>query len=725
MHITQLRLQNFRQHQNRSVDFRKAGCQLLVGENGSGKSGIVHAIKFAMSGSLPLNKKEFITWGQRTGSVELDFTCRDGEYTVIRSLHNSGVVLRNRTTNESIVGHADVNKRISSLLGTQGRLVESLLFQSQGEIDAFFRMRPADRTKYFHSLFDTERLSKLHASLISTSAGIQPFVVDLPPSLAMESVESLNRFTANLNAALATKASVQNTVASTDIEKLQVELNNALAWRMQVASIQQQYPGCDFQSKLVELKAVQSNAGQAVSNLNDKIVKVQADLAGLTSLFDSASQLQNNYRNQKMQWDRKCSAKQSLDAALSNPIPSVPEDLVKRVTNLEADRQNTLPEVAKHEANLNSLSALLQTFSQKDGCCPTCGTTKIVDISGNTQDLNSLVAKTKEFMAEGSEKLKAIREKYNLLGSQLTTARSELKAAQDAEQTAQRNLQHLKSMYEAMALVQDPGPEPVTADYKSELDAKTKELNVLRQSLFNTQNEYNKVSQDIEQLSRISQQYSELVNKLATVDFSGLESKLKTLIVQKQQLDECDRSIAVFTQEINTINGRLETLRKTQAKTKKARERLDLVETLRNIFHPSALPLEIVKRQTTALELLWNELLSILSVPFNILITQGLEVNFEYMTPVGKISTEAATASGGQQCCAGLALALAAHRLFCPEAGFVVLDEPTYGLDANHVELVGDLFDKLESYAESNKLQILLVSHESTLKDKFKSVIHL
>jgi len=50
MIITQLRLQNFRQHQDKTIDFRPSGCQLLVGENGSGKSGIVHAIKFAMSG---------------------------------------------------------------------------------------------------------------------------------------------------------------------------------------------------------------------------------------------------------------------------------------------------------------------------------------------------------------------------------------------------------------------------------------------------------------------------------------------------------------------------------------------------------------------------------------------------------------------------------------------------------------------------------------------------
>jgi len=689
------------------------------------KSGIVHAIKFAMSGDLPGNKKDFVTWGQRTGGVELDFTCRDGNYTIIRSLHNSGVVLRNRANNESVIGHSDVNKRISALLGTRGRLVESLLFQSQGEVDAFFRMRPADRTKYFHNLFDTDRLSKINASLVAVVNGLSGHVVELPELMWSEAETSRLRYTEQLSVSNSALDALRLTGNTADVSKLQTELNNALVWRMQLASIEQQYPNWDFDSVIQSRKQQLTLAINQIENFNNLIATLQADLVTKNNQLEQFVQLQAAYRNQKLQWDRRTEAKANLDKAAAEPVVEVPAVLKEELASLTKKIEEWVADLAKNRATLNSLLQLNQTFSKADGCCPTCGTTKLVDKDGNVQDLNSLLARTAEFIKEANQLIATGEKSVAELRKQSVDTSLLIQGAQLAEDTRVRNLQHATYIFGALETVTPPGPEPVSSNSKSEVDAINAQLAAARQGLLVEQTTQNRLTQEITTLTAAAAQRKDLTEKLQTVDFVKLESQLKTLIVHKQQVEEQERSIAVFSKELQEVTERIKVLNATRAKTKRAKDRIELVETLRNIFHPTALPLEIVKRQTNALELIWNELLSILAVPFNVLITQGLDVNFEYMTPAGKVSTDAASASGGQLCCAGLAMNLAAHRLFCPEAGFVVLDEPTYGLDANHVELVGDLFDKLESYAESNRLQILLVSHEATLKDKFKSVISL
>jgi putative ATP-dependent endonuclease of the OLD family len=54
MHITELRIRNFRNFLKAKVSFRE-GVNTLIGENGSGKTNVMHAIRLLLDESLERN----------------------------------------------------------------------------------------------------------------------------------------------------------------------------------------------------------------------------------------------------------------------------------------------------------------------------------------------------------------------------------------------------------------------------------------------------------------------------------------------------------------------------------------------------------------------------------------------------------------------------------------------------------------------------------------------
>ena len=78
--------------------------------------------------------------------------------------------------------------------------------------------------------------------------------------------------------------------------------------------------------------------------------------------------------------------------------------------------------------------------------------------------------------------------------------------------------------------------------------------------------------------------------------------------------------------------------------------------------------------------------------------------------------------SGGQLCCASLSFLLALKELFARDIGFIVLDEPTYGLDSDRLARVADVLTATNQLAVTANLQVIVVTHEEKLKVGFTSI---
>lgn len=95
MHLKRIEQTNYRQYRQLDVDF---GDNLIavLGPNGCGKSNLIGAIQFALTGEQPrFTKADITTWGEKYGSVRLFFTAgpRNDEFVVTRKT-NGDVVLK-------------------------------------------------------------------------------------------------------------------------------------------------------------------------------------------------------------------------------------------------------------------------------------------------------------------------------------------------------------------------------------------------------------------------------------------------------------------------------------------------------------------------------------------------------------------------------------------------------------------------------------------------------
>src|SRR5919202_2789284 len=88
--IKDIKLHNFISHSNTTLTFSK-GITIFVGHNGSGKSGIIDAITFALFGEhTRKSNKNLVQRGCPSSSVSLNFSIGSREYVAYRQLGSSG-----------------------------------------------------------------------------------------------------------------------------------------------------------------------------------------------------------------------------------------------------------------------------------------------------------------------------------------------------------------------------------------------------------------------------------------------------------------------------------------------------------------------------------------------------------------------------------------------------------------------------------------------------------
>ena len=121
MKINRIHLENYRIHDKLDVEF-DSGINLLLGENGKGKSSILEAIGYALFDSELRggNQREAIKYGKKSAKIEIEFTGIDGEeYIVTRKIPGATSIYKKDNPELQLVGKEE---RIRELCGIKGDL---------------------------------------------------------------------------------------------------------------------------------------------------------------------------------------------------------------------------------------------------------------------------------------------------------------------------------------------------------------------------------------------------------------------------------------------------------------------------------------------------------------------------------------------------------------------------------------------------------------------------
>lgn len=158
--IKSLELKNFLSHKETTIYFDR-GINMIVGQNGSGKTSILDAIKFAMFGKDRARLSNPVSHGSSACFVKLSFQVDEDTYDVMRSYgerqrEREASILRNGV--KIADSQESVTSAVERIIEMEQDVFEKTVFVAQGEIDDLVNEQPKKRKEFFSRMIGIEKL---------------------------------------------------------------------------------------------------------------------------------------------------------------------------------------------------------------------------------------------------------------------------------------------------------------------------------------------------------------------------------------------------------------------------------------------------------------------------------------------------------------------------------------------------------------------------------------
>ena len=167
MIINSIELQNYRVHKNISIDFSK-GINLLLGDNGKGKSSILEAIGVTLFGSSfrdgnSKGQQQCISYGEKEALVKIEFVGNDGDiYIIENQIKKAGgynKLYRKLDPSDKLSSKDEITDKLRLLVGIDGELkdiYDNIIVAKQNEFINSFKLKATERQKVFDRILNTD-----------------------------------------------------------------------------------------------------------------------------------------------------------------------------------------------------------------------------------------------------------------------------------------------------------------------------------------------------------------------------------------------------------------------------------------------------------------------------------------------------------------------------------------------------------------------------------------
>lgn len=154
MFIRSLKLKNFQTIRNAEFRFRK-GIICFTGNNGEGKSTVLHAIVMLLFNSYDGNLKDYITWGEKEFQISMEFSHEGKNYSEFYSYSltkGSERQLQILDTGETFTGNSCVSKLAEVLDPSQASAAIVAMENQQNLVNT----TPSQRREYLKKIYSLE-----------------------------------------------------------------------------------------------------------------------------------------------------------------------------------------------------------------------------------------------------------------------------------------------------------------------------------------------------------------------------------------------------------------------------------------------------------------------------------------------------------------------------------------------------------------------------------------
>ncbi len=382
MIIESIKIKNFLSHEDTEIDF-EPGINIITGKNGAGKTGVLDAIKFALFAESRNNEKnnELIKKGKNYFEITLNFNINGEHYEIYRHFGIKKAKNAERLAYVKKDGvmvaetYEGVNSEITKILNVSKEVFKNSVFVEQGQMDSLITGTPKERKTIFSDIIGLTSLSKSADKIRDIIGNFRNQASLL--QVAKDRIIDLNSEINNLelkkseNSRILAGAKIKAQEYSAELEKIRIKLKER----------------DEIGSSIKNLESNMSMYRNEISSRQEKIRKMEGDIAQLKSRTDRLKDLESNpyYVN-----------KDAINKyfILKTDISNMEKD-IKRFESLKKDYNN-------YSKQINDLSQLHQEYT---------------DMKQRYSKNNEIIIKYRE-----------IHEKYNKLAGVLESIKNRMES---------------------------------------------------------------------------------------------------------------------------------------------------------------------------------------------------------------------------------------------------------------------------------------------------------
>jgi exonuclease SbcC len=784
MKLQRVRLQNFRQHVDSTIDFRP-GLTGIIGPNGAGKSTILEGIAWAIYGSSAARGTNDTIRFTRAAPrakviVDLQFELDSHEYRVTRTLSNADLFVDNGVT-PLASGVGAVTGYLQNKLGMNRQEFFNTYFTGQKELQFLAQMGATERGRFLAQVLGYERLRKAQTLAADKrkelKAQIEGIRAGMPDALALAAEAKAAEARVKEANKTAARVSKQRDKLSADHDTLTPKWVAAQRVREQAKELTHTLSKAQQERENVQRDLARlATELQSIADAEKKLAAVQPQLERLNTVTTECERLEelarlHERRAALLQHRTQLTAEIEQLRIRLEGLKKAPE-LLKQTTEELTSAFASLTEAEAEAAKLSSAwnrdvqdvktklsfelknqSDLERQLKQLDetggsGPCPVC-TRPLEEAFGTVhthledelervkQDINwhrkreQQLAKKPAPLSDAEQKVVALRDVVEKKRERV--AKCEQAAAHLWERTEElvgkeKTLKEMDALIAAVKTPYDAASHELLKQELGELRAVEQVASVYRHQVgarTRVTAEQLEAQQRAQAAATTSKQTEKQLKELKfqEADFQTLRSKFELLT---EQLGVVQLDAVRAEDEQRAAQQAHDAVERALAALTERQQRLTTLEY--DLRHHNEMDSAVAQLRSELNARVRPELGELASAHLSD-ITDGrynaLEIDDNYNVLVLEDGEEKPVISGGEEDVANLVLRIAISQMIAERAGQTLstlfLDEVFGSLDLERRDNVIQLLQKLRDRFE----QVILITHVETVREGLDHVIRL
>lgn len=721
----------------------------IIGKNASGKSNLLGAIQFALTGEHPgVKKADLITWGKTTGSVELHFFHNNKPGKIYRELHSNNAILI--YNDEKITKITSITEKLKEFFDIDKDLLKQAVFVRQAEIDSILFSDPKTRELAFQKLcgiYDASKIYRILSEKLNTIF-IQTDELDLQIDTTQKTLNDIKE--------------------RKEILEFHLEHINKQIDKYEYKNFEDLLNTCNLAEQVIHSLFLNEKNLEQITNELSEIEQKLLQTPGENNLQERLNVIEQNIQQLKQKKEIAIKYEQlvnhletitaKIDYTQNRPpvSPKNNEDVLQKISSELNQLQEIYKQLLEFEQQRKLFVSAKELNLKENLTCPLCGN-EIKEFTHIQTKYEELITKGKQLFAEfWDEKSKSISfDKFNNKKQELESNFNKLVTARNkyyADVAAwEAEINTLKE--QAAKIIKEmnnyPRPELTIVEIDDLINSAVKE----QQNLINRQITINILSDQKIALQEKKSKIESTINginlwiddnfcKIGLDPFYNKETllddiaKIRQEILNKQkQLNDLFCKKAELTGQLTELQATADTLSKTlqilhikKTEREKAKTVYTTLKNVKEWFNYSNGPKIITSTVLNAMINDINQFLEKFRSDFYIVPSEDDAIfgfNCIFHKNLSKVISDLTVLSGGQRIQLALSLRFANYCIFAKKLGFISLDEPTVYLDDEHINQFCVLLENLKTIAKELNLQIFIATHERSVIPFMDNIVDL